>query len=590
MKCAYKDCDRGIFWPPGWDPKPEEERFCIFHSPLVELKRDTFEEAWTVYLEKHRTAGVTGQLGATYKFISCSGFIFPMDIHFLGCTFIGLVVDFRGAEFNGEACFDDAKFECQASFKGAIFKKKVSFNRATFRGDASYASSIFSGEARFEGTSFMENILFSIENEEDAVTTFRGNASFTGATFRGYANFFGAAFMANANFFEATFSVGVRFDCATFSVGVGFIGATFSGIVWFDGATFKELANFDEATFSGRVSFSGATFIEEGRFNIAKFHDDVSFEYVRWQGRAYFYGARLKEASLDFIGGNENTLGHKTKLFDRDEEIGFDHINFREAKRVRFEHVDLSRASFLRSQIENIDFIDVWWDGPEGYRIYDERKWREKGVDGAGLKLAPTPALADNAGRYSNLPYKVWTVGRDWIRARIINPILEEYRLLKRKDKDELKEIENLYHQLILNYDRRREYEIGGEFYVRENEVRKIRKGLPANALEYIYQWTSHYGQRWARPLAWSLLFFFLFTPFFVKGGWTLSGLFDFSLTIIMPVFRSMRNNLLYLLSAIKSDDLGIGKNLQLLAAFERLLIYYLLSMFLLALRRKFRR
>jgi len=324
---------------------------------------------------------------------------------------------------------------------------------------------------------------------------------------------------------------------------------------------------------------------------------------------------------LDFIGGkykDENNQEQDTRLFEGDNEIAFDHVNFREAKRVRFEHVDLSRASFLMSQIENIDFINVRWNGPERYKIYDERKWRERRVKseieekgevnqssadsptsaapsedavGAGLKPAPTPAADENAGRYPNLPYKVWTVGRDWIRAWV-KSISEEFRLLRRTDKDELKEIENLYHQLILNYDRRRDYETGGEFYVRENEVRRIRKGWRGYFFEGIYWLTSEYGQRWFLPLLWTTLALITFSPIFSPNdkfyqgpmGWGLNWLSE----ITWPAFSS---NVAVLLGIQRLADAIKPTSWDLfLISVERILIFYLISMFLLAVRRRFRR
>src|SRR4030042_1085875 len=227
-KCSYLNCGREIFWPQGYTPQPEEKPCCIFHSPLIEQKKEAFRSAWQEFLDQHKNEK------GEYQDLNCVGFIFPESVHFMD---------------------------------------------ATFSGDA-------------------------------------------------------------------------RFSDATFSGWAGVVCATFSGAAGFEGATFSGDASFDFATFSGEAKFAGA-----------KFHGDVSFNLTRWQGGADFSDAKLKEASLDFIGGNykdKDEQEHDIRLFKGDKQIGFDHVNFREAKRGRFERVDLSRASFLRSQIENVDFIDVW--------------------------------------------------------------------------------------------------------------------------------------------------------------------------------------------------------------------------------------
>jgi len=422
------------------------------------------------------------------------------------------------------------------------------------------------------------------EKVDFIVTTFGQDACFEDTTFSEMASFNGVTFKGKANFINATFNGEAQFARTKFSGEASFFRSAFIGEADFTQSTFSRAAWFFSAIFS-----SGANFI------LASFHDEVSFYVARWKGGADFSGARLKEASLDFIGSkyeDENKQEHDTRLFEGDKEIGFDHVNFREAKRVRFEHVDLSRASFLRSQIENVDFIDVWWKKEgKGHKIYDEREWREEGAVGAGLKPAPTPAVGENTGRYPNLPYRVWTVGRDWIRARIINPIREEYRFLKRKDKDELKEIENLYHQLILNFDRRRDYETGGEFYVRENECRRIRKGWRGYFFEGIYWLTSEYGQRWVQPLLWGLLVVVLSSLIFFQATPIASAVvvdrLDLFNKIMWPAFCL---NVASLFGITRVDNLGLSHNALLLLSIQRILIFYLISMFLLAVRRRFRR
>ena len=167
----------------------------------------------------------------------------------------------------------------------------------------------------------------------------------------------------------------------------------------------------------------------------------------------------------------------------------------------------------------------------------------------------------------------------------------EEFRLLRRKDKDELKEIENLYHQLILNYDRRREYETGGEFYVRENEVRRIRKGWRGYFFEGVYWLTSEYGQRWVQPLIWGLAVVIISSLIFYQAPPLKAAIvvdrFDLFSEIMWPAFCL---NVASLFGIARVDNLGLSYTSLLWLSLQRILIFYLISMFLLAVRRRFRR
>lgn len=161
--------------------------------------------------------------------------------------------------------------------------------------------------------------------------------------------------------------------------------------------------------------------------------------------------------------------------------------------------------------------------------------------------------------------------------------------MLPRKDKDELREIENLYHQLILNYDRRREYEVGGEFYVRENECRRIRKGWRGYFFEGIYWLTSEYGQRWLLPLLWTALMLIIFSPICFRDFESCPG--PFGAWISSITWASFAANVAVLLGIQRlADVINPTSRDLILLSIERILSFYFISMFLLAVRRRFRR
>ena len=163
--------------------------------------------------------------------------------------------------------------------------------------------------------------------------------------------------------------------------------------------------------------------------------------------------------------------------------------------------------------------------------------------------------------------------------------------MLRRQDKDELKEIETLYHQLSLNFDHRRDYETGGEFYVREVEVRRIRKGWRGYFFEGVYWLTSEYGQRWLQPLLLGLAVVILSSLIFYQASPIASALvvsrLDLFTKIMWPAFCL---NVASLFGLARVDHLGLSHHSLLLLSLQRILIFYLISMFLLAVRRRFRR
>ncbi|MCL6565155.1 MAG: pentapeptide repeat-containing protein [Acidobacteriia bacterium] len=104
----------------------------------------------------------------------------------------------------------------------------------------------------FRGFVFSQNADFSW-------ATFQRDAIFSWATFLGDANFSIATFQRDAYFFGTTFQRDAYFSGATFHGAAYFLGAGFQGDANFGEATFRGDADFGRAEFSGRVGFFRTT-------------------------------------------------------------------------------------------------------------------------------------------------------------------------------------------------------------------------------------------------------------------------------------------------------------------------------------------
>jgi len=330
----------------------------------------------------------------------------------------------------------------------------------------------------FKGFKFVD-INLSNENFEEKISGWQGfqkpvvfswvafqKADFSGATFQ-KAKFIGATFQ-KAVFFGATFQE-AGFSGATFQK-ANFFGATFQEVN-FVGATFQEV-NFYGSTFH-KVKFNLATF-QKVNFSEAIFHEanflgatfqEADLTEVTFHKKAIFSNSSIQK-KVTFRGSNENRV-----FLD---ECQFHEIDTEHGARVIFEKVNLEKASFLDTNIENLVFCDVKWyeKKPRKIALWDE--FENKEVD--------LSKLADN------------------------------------------------YHQLVLNYEKKREFNTALEFHIGEMEVRRKSMGKSKNEfwnwvqrnvinLYAWYKYLSYYGTSYKRALGWLAAMFLIFSGIFIFSG-----------------------------------------------------------------------
>lgn len=237
-----------------------------------------------------------------------------------------------------------------------------------------------------------------------------GDWDFSGAVFDQNANFSGVAFRKEIRFHDTHFRGQATFACGAFG----------------------ETAHFIKTRFSGPASFNGTYFGGLGNFYEVIFESSVDFTCAKVRGHVWFNGAEPHRCFAD------------TGDFSR--------IEFLTGGKLTFENVNLSKAFFDNSDLEQPHFFNVQWYHPVSSFAYR----------GAALW-----------GEFS--PEK---------RERKFEALAENYR------------------QLVLNYERRRDYQTADWFHIGEMETRRKAPGAGARfgslrrffSLHNAYRLLSNYG------------------------------------------------------------------------------------------------
>jgi len=235
----------------------------------------------------------------------------------------------------------------------------------------------------------------------------------------------------------------------------------------------------------------------------------------------------------------------------------FSKINFSQMKSASFIEANLSKARFTYSILKNVNFVDpIWKIAKDGRKIiYDESV-----------------------------------------------PVIDT------TDEEILRE----YVQLKYNYEENRDYPSAGDWYYREAECRKrialadkekgifkrIKNIFVRNTF-ILYKFVSEYGENYTRPFFLLVVVCLLFAFFYQLNGFDLNGkLIDYdwcwSCGFNWANIEDYGNALLFSVGAMLFQ---VGRGLKLTSstsyffyAFHLLLTIIIVPLFLLALRRKFRR
>jgi uncharacterized protein YjbI with pentapeptide repeats len=306
-----------------------------------------------------------------------------------------------------------------------------------------------------------------------------GEADFTGFCFPS-ANYAGREFKAFCIFSRATFAHDADFRGATFRQRVSFIASTFTRKAGFWEAVFGGEASFS-CRFTRDAGFSGAVFRQDVRFEFSTFREDAIFNRVAFEQAAYFRRATFLGSAefreTRFRGGEERLPGPVFSLAE-----------FSRPESIIFYKTYLGQALFYNCDVSQVSFSSVEWRRRKsGKRMVFEEV--------ASLDSGAAAALRPEKG----------------------NPNERDYGL-----------IAELYQQLKKNYDERKDYWTAGDFHYGEMEMKRLhsqgRRGwtrwLNQNlGLVAWYRYASQYGESYVRPAIVLLMVLVIFALLFPWAG-----------------------------------------------------------------------
>ncbi len=326
--------------------------------------------------------------------------------------------NFSGRTFHAICRFEKAIFAHDAIFFGATFNQNVIFWKTTF-----------SKDAEFLGVTFKQKAFFD-------ESTFKQHADFGGVAFTQNAGFIEAIFTLDADFGEATFGQEAKFHLATFIQDADFSKAIFTKNADFSNTTFIRAARFVETTFGGMANWLQSQFLDQAEYRRTKF-----ISTAKRRPSAVFALAKFSKPS-----------------------------------EVVFDGVDLSRILF-----HNCDVSQVWFTSFVTW-----------------AKRSKTRGLAVFDEKYRS---KEWSDELD-----IFVPVQLDYRA-----------VAQIYQQLKKNYDSRLDYWTANEFHYGEMEMKRLAGPTDGRLLGLrrwwhrnlsfvaLYKYASDYGNSYGKPAVWLL-------------------------------------------------------------------------------------
>jgi uncharacterized protein YjbI with pentapeptide repeats len=321
----------------------------------------------------------------------------------------------------------------------------------------------------FDGATFLEDAVFRRSR-------FSSDVSFDGARFLKGTDFSGAEFLGEASFIQAKFASKADFDGARFKQDAHFLSSKFTGDFLFSRGTVEQKASFGGAAFDQGAHFDGADFEGNVDFLYVTFTGSANFRETKFAQEAKFLGSR-------FLGPTSFRETH----FRQDDDLHpgpiFSLAQFERPQSVVFYKTYLGQALFCSCDVSRLTFSSVVWRRRKGS---GKRMLFEEEVD---LKDAPELKL----GTYSS-------------------------------DELDYGLIAETYQQLKKNYDDRKDYWTAGDFHYGEMEMKRLHS-LRRNSLARWwhrkfsmvawYKRFSEYGESYVRPAVWLgvalLVFAFLF-------------------------------------------------------------------------------
>lgn len=525
------------------------------------------------------------------------------------------VAGFRAAQFNGSAEFDNARFKADADFRNSAFVEDARFMEATFDGDARFARARFDHRVIFWRVQFGGRADFTDDRDGKPC----GDADFAGSLFEGVADFSGRKFGGSTNFAGARFKNFAVFDGAHFTDDAKFVERTaFEDETRFSAARFDGKADFSDADFRGKTSFRDAQFAQdltfertslsgtESCFRDAEFNGQVSFRrtvvdtlldmsYVKLRGQLLFDGTRLSSPARVLLWGLNFAHGTSRITMERGHQEG---ELVEPAGQVVFRDINdgMNRVSFLHTDILTdrllVRFSNVGWEKNTWEFIFDAKFVSHDLCDWPKATGLPIDVVNRLPELFFADPQMADVRTRKEEDDRQAKALRDSERLVEQ-------DVERIAREIRRSTEEYGSYPDAGDFHVAEMEFRRARaQGFYRAALR-VYKAISMYGE--SPPLALqrlaALWLFFSNVYFWVGFGNKLAPFWTaWSVASPMSTLKRAGWALLHGLVNIVPGYFRFQREAlaswhhTLLLAVEALAGAGILALFLLAVRRRFRR
>ncbi len=521
-KCLHKNCHKEAIY----------EDNCIFHCEKNDesgwyILKDN-KKKWNKTLVKKFWKEIRNKIedeskNEAYTTHDFSFYIFPEFNSFLYVPNLEstnnlIPNDFKFKKVSNLEFYETLKdFNFWKANEQMIFSKKVDFWEAKFMGNVYIPYTTFLKEITLSKANFLEEV------------------DFEGSHFIEELKVWNTRFNKEINLSNSTFSNETKFDHSTFHKEVSFLNALFKKDVYFWNTEFSNNANFENTTFLKTAYFRRTIFLGKTKFWNTNFFWKIYFRSVTFSPDHQTFFKNVK-----FNGFSKN----KNEIISAD----FHNIIFPET--VLFRKTDLSRVSFLDSNLEKARFDECEWSN---FNYCFKNKLDEKGKIKEVIefkKSKPRNVLWDEFNIRDNR--------NTWKRFFWIFYTKEKRKfkeIFRQTDKQKYQQVENLNRQFKKNFDDKKDYQTADDFYIGEMSMR--RKSFAAEVKDisfwritlhsygkrfflWFYKWISNYNSNPTWALIWLIGIIFSFTIIFHISEYKINPVQEFQL-----LKQSAQNNTL---------------------------------------------
>ncbi len=342
-------------------------------------------------------------------------------------------------------------------------------------------------------------------------------------------------FLKNADFSESQFSGEVSFSESQFSGFADFSQSQFSRNVYFNRSQFSGFVYFNRSQFSGFADFDSTKFFKHIEVINAQFKKQISLRSLTCHESislidCFFEGLAYQLHQGEKISFNQCRFGEKTTFANTD------------CSRLMFINCNLSNARFLGADIKETRFQSCHWNKPK------RQKYSQVADHAAIVQLFKKKQLRD-------------------------------------EEKDKTTLLRAIYRQLKQNLEDNHSFVQSGDFHYQEMRIRE-KQAYWNSHMEFfillIYRLVADYGESYWKLLFW-IMSSFLGTASIIA-----------TIEAKIPFLKALKITLFGLIpSAFQRDELKdalLSDWSKGVIVMEGILIIILTTLFVMAIRRKFRR